>query len=228
MDFPRDITDHDFIVYRHDAAYEPPLKLISKIPEVKLMNYGFKNTDGILFEDVTTKWGLTTPSFSNGAAYADFDNDGDMDMVVNNINDEAFLYRNNLRKKEDTANHFLQVKCEGSKENKDGIGAWVDIYYAAGKHQAYENTPYRGYLSTNQNIAHFGLGKTTMVDSVIIKWPGDKKQIFSKVNADQLLKVNIADAKESYDWQPSALEKEPLFKEVTKSLGIDYLSRILT
>jgi len=223
--FPRDITDHDFIVYRHDAAYEPPLKLISKIPEVKLMNYGFKNTDGILFEDVTTKWGLTTPSFSNGAAYADFDNDGDMDMVVNNINDEAFLYRNNLRKKEDTANHFLQVKCEGSKENKDGIGAWVDIYYAAGKHQAYENTPYRGYLSTNQNIAHFGLGKTTMVDSVIIKWPGDKKQIFSKVNADQLLKVNIADAKESYDWQPSALEKEPLFKEVTKSLGIDYLSR---
>jgi ASPIC and UnbV/FG-GAP-like repeat len=223
--FPKDITDHDFIVYRHDAVYEPPLKLLDKIPEVKLMNYGFKNADGLFFNDVTANWGLTTPSFSNGAAYADFDNDGDMDMVVNNINDVAFLYRNTLRKKEDTNSHFLQIKFIGSKENKDGIGAWADIYYNGGKHQAYENTPYRGYLSTNQNIAHFGLGNAALIDSVIIKWPGDKKQTITTVNANQFLKVNIADAKENYHWQPSALAKQPVFKEVTQSLGIDYLSR---
>lgn len=224
--FPRDVTDKDFITYRKNTStYETPLKMLDKIPQVKLANYAFKNTNGISFNDETINWGLTTPSFSNGAAYADFDNDGDMDMVINNINDEAFLYENTLRKKGDTATHFLQVKCYGTKENKDGIGAWIDIYYDGTKHQAFENSPYRGYLSTNQNIAHFGLGQTTIIDSVVVKWPGDKKQTITKVNADQLLKVNITDAKQWYNWQPLALNTPPLFKEVTKSLGIDYLSR---
>jgi len=220
--FPRDITDHDFIVYRHDAGYEPPLKLLDKIPQVKLANYAFKNANGTTFTDATANWGLATPTFSNGAAYADFDNDGDMDMVINNINDEASLYENTLRKKNDTADHFLQVKCTGTKENIDGIGTWIDIYYDGTKHQAYENTPYRGYLSTNQNIAHFGLGTSTMIDSVVIQWPGNKKQTLLKVHADQLLKVNITDAKEEYNWQPEQLPAQPLFKEITKSSGINY------
>jgi ASPIC and UnbV/FG-GAP-like repeat len=226
--FPRDVTDKDFITYRKNTStYETPLKMLDKIPQVKLANYAFKNTNGISFNDETINWGLTTPSFSNGAAYADFDNDGDMDMVINNINDEVFLYENTLRKKGDTATHFLQVKCNGTKENKDGIGAWIDIYYDGTKHQAFENSPYRGYLSTNQNIAHFGLGQTTIIDSVVVKWPGDKKQTITKVNADQLLKVNITDAKQWYNWQPLALNTSPLFKEVTKSLGIDYLSQTI-
>jgi len=221
--FPRDVTDHDFMVYRHHAMYEPPLKLLNKIPQVKLANHAFKNTDGIIFSDAGTQWGLNTPSFSNAAAYADFDNDGDMDMVINNINDEPFLYENTKHKKGDTDSHFIQVKCIGAKENIDGIGAWVDIYYDDIKHQAYENTPYRGYLSTNQNIAHFGLGKINLIDSVVIKWPGNKKQTLTKVNADQLLKVNINDAKDTYSWQ-SILTEQPLFKEVTNSSGINYSS----
>jgi hypothetical protein len=133
--------------------------MLDKIPHVKLANYAFKNTDGTSFTDVSTHWGLSAPCFSNGAAYADLDNDGDMDMIVNNIDDEAFLYQNTLRKKGDTSTHFLQIKCIGDKQNIDGIGAWIDIYYDGTKHQAFENTPYRGYLSTDQNIAHFGLGK---------------------------------------------------------------------
>ena len=174
-----------------------PMEIIDKIPEIKLANYAFKNTDGIMFSNVSDDWGLSDRSFSNGAAYADFDNDGDMDIVINNINDKAFLYKNTLRSKGDTATHFLQIKCKGDKKNVDGMGAWVDIYYDGGKHQVYENNPYRGYLSTYQNIAHFGLGKTTLVDSVVIRWPGNKKQTLAKVQADQLLKVNIADAMET-------------------------------
>ncbi|MEP7141990.1 MAG: VCBS repeat-containing protein [Ferruginibacter sp.] len=221
--FPRDVTDHDFIAYRMETgAYESPLKLLDKIPVVKLNNYAFKNEDGINFNDVTADWGLTTPSFSNGAAYADLDNDGDMDMVINNIDDEAFLYENTARKKNDSATHFLQIKFIGDKKNIDGIGAWADIYYDGVKHQAYENTPFRGYLSTDQNIAHFGLGKTILLDSVVIKWPGEKKQTLKKIHAGQLLKVNITDAKETYSWEQAKLIEQPLFKEITQETGIDY------
>ena len=196
--------------------------MMKKIPEVKLAKYAFKNTDGLSFNDVTDTWGLSTPGFSNGAAYADLDNDGDMDVVINNINDEAFVYRNNLRNAKDTATHFLQVKCIGNFQNINGIGTWIDIYYDGGKHQAFENTPYRGYLSTDQCIAHFGLGKTTIIDSVVVRWPQGKKQTIKKVTADQVLKVNVKDAAENYDWQPEKLTKSPLFEEVTKAVGINY------
>ncbi|MBC7888024.1 MAG: VCBS repeat-containing protein [Ferruginibacter sp.] len=224
--FPKDVTDRDFIAYRKETiSGESPLQMLDKIPEVKLANYAFKNADGISFTDVTTNWGISARGFSNGATYADLDNDGDMDMVVNNIGDEAFLYKNTLRSKNDTTAHFLQVKCTGDKMNIEGIGAWIAIYYDGIKQQVYENTPYRGYLSTYQNIAHFGLGKTTLLDSVVIKWPGDKKQTIKKVQADQLLKVNFADAEESYSWQPSKLTEQPLFKEVTKLAGISYIYR---
>jgi len=221
--FPRDVTDHDFIVYRQNTvAGESPLKMLDKIPQVKLANYAFENKDGLGFNDVTTDWGLTTASFSNGAAYADFDNDGDMDMVVNNIGDEAFLYENTLRKKDNTENNFLQIKCKGSKSNINGIGTWIDIYYDSTKHQAFENTPYRGYLSSYQAIAHFGLGKTTLIDSVVIRWPGGKKQTLAKQKAGQVLTINIADAKETYTWQ-SEKHYQSLFKEITKAAGIDFV-----
>lgn len=224
--FPKDVTDHDFIAYRKQSvSREKPMEMIDKIPQVKLANYAFRNTDGIMFSNVSDDWGLSDRSFSNGAAYADFDNDGDMDIVINNIDDEAFLYKNTLRSKQDTATHFLQVKCKGDKANVDGMGVWIDIYYDGAKHQVYENNPYRGYLSTYQNIAHFGLGKTSLLDSVVVRWPGNKKQTLANVQADQLLKVNIADAGETWSLQGYQLAQQPLFREVTGSSGISYLHR---
>ncbi|MEO6547121.1 MAG: VCBS repeat-containing protein [Ferruginibacter sp.] len=224
--FPKDVTDHDFIAYRQETAtLESPLQVLGKIPVVKLANYAFKNIDGTSFNDITKNWGLSEPSFSNGAVYADLDNDGDMDIVVNNIGDEAFLYKNTLRSKADSATHFLQVKCSGDKMNIEGIGAWIDIYYDGAKHQVYENTPYRGYLSTYQNIAHFGLGKTSLIDSVIIKWPGNKKQTLQNIKADQLLTVKFADANEVYTWQTPNIHDQSLFKEITSSAGINYAYR---
>jgi ASPIC and UnbV/FG-GAP-like repeat len=221
--FPKDVTDHDFISYREKSnGLESPLKIMAKIPVIRIANYAFKNKDGLMFDDVSNTWGLSTPGFSNGAVYADLDNDGDMDMVVSNINDEAFVYENTLRKKEDSATHFLQVVFKGDKLNINGLGAFADIYYDGVKHQVYENNPYRGYLSTNQLIAHFGIGKTTVIDSVVIRWPGEKKQTIKKVKADQVLKVNSADAKETYSWKQAAFTIQPLFKDITQSAGINF------
>ena len=97
-------------------------------------NYAFRNTNNLRFSDVSVNWGLLEPSFSNGAAYGDLDNDGDMDFVVNNINDEAFLYRNNSSEAAPD-NRYLQVSFIGSSSNKNGLGAWVEIFYDNGKRE---------------------------------------------------------------------------------------------
>ncbi|WP_183557048.1 VCBS repeat-containing protein [Mucilaginibacter sp. SP1R1] len=221
--YPRDVTDHDFITFRQQAySVASNKQVLEQIPVVKIPNYAFKNTNGLQFEDVTKSWGLDIPSFSNGAAYADLDNDGTMDMIINNIDDEAFIYKNTARQKDKNSNNYLHVQFHGGKQNLDGIGAWANIYYDHGKQQVYENTPFRGYLSTIQNIAHFGLGKVTTLDSVVIRWDNGKKQILTHVKANQTLNVNIADARENYNFKQPAINKISLFREITRSAGITY------
>jgi len=221
--FPRDVSDHDFMAYRRQAVgFTSTEKLLEQIPQVKLHNYAFHNNGDLTFSSETTQWGLTEPTFSNGAAYVDLDNDGAMDMVINNIDDEAVLYRNNARDKDTAATHFLQIKFKGDKQNINGLGAVAAIYYNYDKQQVYENNPYRGYLSSMQNIAHFGLGKTAMLDSVVIKWYNGKHQTIENVKADQLLTVNIADAKDFYTTKKPVLADKALFEEVTQSAGITY------
>jgi hypothetical protein len=221
--YPRDVTDHDFIMFRQQAySVASTQQVLDQIPIVKIPNYAFKNTNGLQFEDVTKTWGLGIPSFSNGAAYADLDNDGTMDMIINNIDDEAFIYKNTAREKDKNNNNYLHIQFHGNGQNLDGIGAWANIYYDHGKQQVYENTPYRGYLSSIQNIAHFGLGKVTSLDSVVIRWDNGKKQTLRNVKANQTLKVNIADAKENYNFTQPVINKASLFREITRSAGITY------
>lgn len=216
--FRKDVSDHDFVSYRQNANnLVLKSELIKQIPEIKLYNFAFHNNGNLTFSDVTDNWGLKLASFSNGAAYADFDNDGDIDIVVNNINDEALLYKNSARER-DTANHYLQIKCVGGPKNVNGIGAIVTIYYDNGKMQSFENNPYRGYLSTIQGVAHFGLGKTTKVDSAVIQW-STGRQIVKNIKADQLIAVKIA---ETLQPMPSVKQVSSLFHTVAKSLGINY------
>ena len=197
--FPKDVSDHDFMSYRKDATgLMPKEEILKQIPEVKLHNYAFHNNGDLTFKDVTSEWGLEQPTFSNGAAWADLDNDGALDIVINNINDKALLYRNTTRDNDTTNNHFLQIKFKGDKQNINGIGAIVTIYYDHGKLQAYENNPYRGYLSTVQEIAHFGLGKISIVDSIVVKWQENKKQTIKNIKTNQVVTVNIEDAKDLY------------------------------
>jgi hypothetical protein len=221
--YPKDVTDHDFMVYRNKALFVATWDdILTQIPKVKLHNYAFRNKGNLTFENETTDWGLKLPSFSNGAAYADLDNDGDMDMVINNINDEAFVYQNNAANEKDNANNYLNITFSGSPKNPGGLGTWVDIYYDHDKHQVYEHSPYRGYVSSVQGMAHFGLGKVKTVDSVVVVWPDAKKQVLKNVSAGQALNVNIKNADQQYDYTHPLLADKTLFTEVTNSVGINY------
>ena len=223
--FPKDVSDRDFITYRHDAyALTSKKKILDQIPQIKIHNYAFSNNGDLTFKDVSKDWGVNIPTFSNGAVYADLDNDGAMDMIVSNVNDEALVYRNTSRDDKQNIDkvHFLQISFKGDKQNVNGLGTMADIYYDHGKHQVYENDPYRGYLSSDEAMAHFGLGKTILIDSVVIRWEGGKKQKLVNVKADQKIRVNIADAKDNYTYAHPEIDAKALFKEVTDSLGIRF------
>lgn len=223
--FPKDVTDHDFVSFRNQAyAVAAKQQLLEQIPEVKIPNYAFKNNSDLHFENATKQWGLGISSFSNGAVYTDLDNDGDLDIVINNINDEAFVYKNNLiaNGKENQSNHFLAVQFRGDTLNKNGLGSWIELYYDKGKKQVWENTPYRGYLSSVQAGAHFGLGSVNKIDSVVIRWPGFSMEIIRDLKVDQALKVDIKNAKLHYTFNDDGFATSTLFKEITSDAGINY------
>jgi hypothetical protein len=219
--FPKDVTDHDFIVFRNKASQLVSKKqLLEQIPEVKLHKYAFKNGGHLTFSNVTADWGVGAVAFSNGAAYADLDNDGDLDMVLNNINDEAMVFKNTLQEKQKDkgAVHYLQVNFSAEAPNVNGLGAWVELHYNKGMQQVFENTPYRGYLSTDQLGAHFGLGSVSVVDTVLIKWPDGKQQLLANIKADQVLTVKHKDALQSYTWPQQVTAPNTLFTEISDSI----------
>jgi hypothetical protein len=221
--FPKDLTDHDFITYRQSAYAAASKKTVLKqIPEVKIHNYGYQNNGDLTFNDATDTWGLSLPTFSNGAVYADLNNDGAMDMIINNINDEPLIYKNTSREKDSVNTNYLEIKFKGDNHNLNGLGAWADVYYDHNKHQVSENNPYRGYISTNQNIAHFGLGKVRELDSVIIRWPNGKKQSIKNVKANQVLTVSMNNALDPYSWDQPKVAEKALFTEVGRAKNLQY------
>ena len=190
---PRDVTDMDYIAYDNGQSgveQKYTLAMTDSLPVVKLANYTYKNTNGILFENTSKKWGLDDLSFSNGAAYADLDNDGDLEVLINNINGTAFVYENTLHNKA----HSIMVQFEGSLENPMGIGAKLRIYYDENKQQFYENYPTRGYLSTDDVRAHIGIGQVEEIDSLVVIWPDEKVQILNNIKTNQLVTVKYSKA----------------------------------
>jgi len=228
--FPKDVTDRDFGSFREQSERVATKSfMLAQIPVIKISNYAFRNKGDLTFENTTEKWGLQIPSFSNGAAYGDLDNDGDVDYVVNNINDSAFVYRNNLVESKAEKANYLRIKFVGEAQNRMGLGAIVELYYdknkpSGPKQQLYEHSPYRGYLSTVEPVAHFGLGDVATVDEVRIIWPGlngspQKQQTLRNVKTNQVLTVDVRNAHEPV--QPTA-QPNGLFKEVTDSLKIAF------
>ena len=171
--------------------------MVNALPVVKVPNYAFKNTGGYIFSNATKAWGLDQPSFSNGGAYADLDNDGDLDLVINNINEQSFIYENTLNNRQQKKNlHSLSVVLAGAEKNLHGIGASLRIYYNGDKQQYYENQPCRGYLSTVDWRAHFGLGGTTLIDSLRVWWPDGRSQLLTNLKVDQTIKISHQNAVE--------------------------------
>ena len=192
----RDYTNLDFINFMDDYVKskgrlrrEDVLEIIKEMPSSNLTNYYFSNQGDVIFSDDTKKFGLNQPANSNGAAYADLDNDGDLDLIVNNINKTAFIYRNDT---ENDMNHYLQVKLVGINGNTNGIGARV-VMHANGEHQTLEQMPTKGYLSTVSPILQFGLGPTDQIDSLAVFWNNDKKETLIDVDVNQLLVLNEDD-----------------------------------
>lgn len=197
----RDYTNMDFLKYRGDyiSTYSEKgyknnlLSVINQIPSSDVKNYIFRNNHDLTFSDNGDAWGINQASNSNGAAYADLDNDGDLDLVVNNINKPAFVYQNQSSQHE--GNHALRIKLKGAGRNTQGIGAKITVY-SGGIKRYIEQMPSRGYQSSVSPILHFGLGKATVADSVQITWPTGKTQLLSAVKAGPLITIKELNAQE--------------------------------
>ncbi len=196
--YRRDYTNLDFINYMDQytkekgrLVREDVMEIISHMPASNVSNYIYANQDGLQFIDVTKAWGLHRPSNSNGAAHADLDNDGDLDLIVNNINEPAFIYRNEAQRNADHS--YLNINLKGTSLNTLGLGSKISIT-ADGHTQYIDHTITRGYQSSVSPVIHFGLGKAKLIDTLIIQWPGGDQQILTQINGNQTIELDEVNA----------------------------------
>ncbi|WP_144035971.1 VCBS repeat-containing protein [Spirosoma fluviale] len=231
--YRKDITDLDFTSYNRDDGNfgtdadrrAQLLKRIVDLEPVYKPNFLFHNTGDLHFTNVAADWGLTESSFTNGTAYADFDNDGDLDLVMNNINDPAFIYRNQIveRVKDSSDGHFLTIQLRGKPGNLEGLGAKIAVW-ANGQLHYTEYTRQRGYLSTMASGIHVGLGSAKRIDSLKIVWPTGNGQLIRTIKTNQVLTLDERKATpQSPSFMQLQLLAKPLLTEVsTKLAGLDY------
>jgi hypothetical protein len=224
----RDYNNMDFIKYT-GAVYEAArnaraevdyVKLIQELPSTDLANYVFKNEDGLKFTNVTETWGFTSKAVTNGAAYADFDNDGDLDLVTNNLNGQAGLFRNNNEKLR--TNHYVKVRLVGKSPNSFGVGTkvWVRAGERTLFHEAY---PQRGYLSSVDPVLTIGLGDSETIDELRVVWPDGTESVESHLSSDQVIIVDAAKGKPSDEHL--AAPNPTLIRDVTMESGIDFVHK---
>lgn len=226
--YARDITNRDFASYKmhefmqhgyDESVKKKLLTAISSIEGAHIPIFAFRNKRDLTFSDQSAAWGFTQPSYSTGAAYADLDNDGDLDYITNNIDGPAFVFQNHSD--ELTANHFLKIKFEGPTGDIQGYGTKVWLYTDS-LIQFQENSPYRGYQSSVEQGLHFGLAEVNTIDSICIRWPDGKQQLLKQVQVDNVLTINYSDARSEDIGLKQNLAHQPLFKQ-TKERNISYI-----
>ncbi len=197
-----------------DATAEDLFQLSKETPSIPISNYVFRNKSNLEFEKMTKEWGFDTPSFSNGMAYGDLDNDGDLDIVTNNIDAPAFVYKNKA------TGNFLKINLEGPKKNKFGIGAKAIIYHNE-KKQLGENTVTRGFISSVEHNLFFGLGKDTEIERVLVSWPDGKQNILENIDANQTVLVKYSKSKDPIKDDKENNTLVAIIDE--RDIGLDYL-----
>ena len=224
----RDFINADFISFSQTVGQNATQAQVRKtlrdklvaLKHVEIPNYLYLNNGDYTFSNITDSSGIKQNSMSNGAAYVDLDNDGDLDLVVNNINKEAFVLINNENQQsKPKTNHSIGFILKGDSLNTNGFGAKVFVY-ANGSTQVQEEYPVRGYLSTVDTKLLFGTGKNAKADSVVVVWANNKKQVLQNVNADSTYTLYKKDASEN--WLPSFIINQKTFTDVTASVNALY------
>ncbi len=227
----RDFRNNDFAKFLQKATKKVveerknPLKLYGQwtkmAPTRGKANFVYKNKGNLQFSDAVVEWGLGNQlSYSNGAAYGDLDNDGDLDLIVNNTDSLAFVYENQSNKFDNK--HFLNVKLKGSSKNRSGIGTKVIIHNNDNTYIR-EQFPVRGFQSSVSRTLHFGLGNLSKVQKIMVVWPDGKQQELHNVKTNQLLLLDYKNAKKKSN--QSQEKKATYFKDITLLTGVDYTHR---
>ena len=192
----RDYTNRDFLKYKGDYYFKQAvagekadtLQLVTSMTSTPIHNYFFENNGDLTFQDQSKTWGFEDKNFSSGAAYGDLDNDGDLDLVINHLNEVSGVYRNNTPRA-----NYLKVSLLGNDSNSKGIGAKVKIK-VNDQIQVLEQQPVRGFQSSVSPILHFGLGDHILIDTLQIEWPTGQSQVLTNIHANQTLLINQANA----------------------------------
>ncbi len=217
----KDLTNQDFLDYFSSPEVMNQARtggfnmkdFLDKMPSTPISNYGFINQKNLSFKNESQSLGLATPSFSNGAAYGDLDKDGDLDLVVNNENMEAFVYRNLSIEKFHT--RYLKVKLEGIAPNTFGLGTRVTIYTGETQ-QVLEQMPGRGFESSVEPVLNFGLGNQQLIDSLIVQWPNEKMQVIKNIKADTVLTLIQENADRTTQYKIK--KQSSLYSNITASV----------
>jgi len=224
----RDITDWDYKVFLLDSIMNTMNKgksvdlekWLNSIPSVKVKNYLYHNNKSLRFDNYTTTWMDEPPSFSSGAAYADLDNDGDLDLIVNNVDDEAYIFKNNTDANTAAANYLRFKFLKNNTSPEEVYGAVVKLTDKNGGVQVQHYDPQRGFLSTMEHVLHFGTGEATMIPRVEITFPSLKKIILENVKTNQVLTVTESDAK--LPVSETVQKKATLFSDISNQNKLKY------
>jgi hypothetical protein len=210
----QDLTNQDYLQYISNEAIVRSIvsdgkvdfkKLVELIPSTPVPDFAFRNVGGLRFEDRAVEWGLGDPNFSNGAAYGDLDNDGDLDLVINKVNSSASIFQN--RSRELNGHHYLKFVLEGSGKNTSAIGTRIMVIKGDAKYYL-EQMPNRGFESSVDHRLNFGLGPVEVVDSVVVVWPDHKVTTLTNVTTNQVIELSQSEAGDAMPEQPMTT---PLF-----------------